>query len=50
MKRKYYQERNEVIRFENQVIISKIAFRMVHGQAYKRFQKLPCIPILVIGH
>lgn len=27
------QERNEVIRFENQVVISKIAFGIVHGQS-----------------
>ncbi len=36
-----YQERNEVIRFENQEVISKIAFGIVHGQSYKGFQKLP---------
>jgi len=30
-KRSYYYEINEVVRFENEVVISKIVFGMVHG-------------------
>jgi hypothetical protein len=34
---------NEIIRLENEVVISKIIFGMVHGQPYKGFHKPPHI-------
>ncbi len=40
----------EVIRLENEVVIFKIVFGMVHGQPYKGFQKIPLIPILITCH
>ncbi len=40
----------EVIRLENEVVIFEIVFKMVHGQPYKGFQKIPLIPILITHH
>jgi hypothetical protein len=42
-KKKIYKKRNEVVRLENEIVIFKIVFGMVHGRPYKGFQKIPHI-------
>jgi hypothetical protein len=34
-----YKERNEVVRLENEVVLFKIVFGMVHGRPCEGFQK-----------
>jgi hypothetical protein len=45
-----YEERNEVIRLENGVVISEIIFGMVHGWPYKEFFKIPHILVSITHH
>jgi hypothetical protein len=45
-----YQKRNELIRVENEVVISKIVFGMVHGQQYKGFQKISNTQVPITCH
>ncbi len=40
----------EVIKLENEIVISKIVFEMVHGQSYKGFQKNSHIPAPIARH
>ncbi len=46
-KRKFYLLKYEVIRLENEVVIFKIVFGIVHGWPYEGFQKIPHIQVLI---
>ncbi len=46
-KGRIYLLKNEVIRLENEVVILKIIFGMVHGWRYEGFQKIPHIQVLI---
>jgi hypothetical protein len=40
---KKVNKKNEVVRLENEIVISEIVIGIVHGQPYKGFQKNPPI-------
>ncbi len=40
-KRKLVLRKNEIDRLENEVVISKIVFGVVHGRPYEGFQNTP---------
>jgi hypothetical protein len=35
------EERNKIVKFENEIVISEIVFGIVHGRPYQGFQKNP---------
>ncbi len=45
-----YQEKNEIIKLQNEVVISEIVFGMVHGRPYKGFETIPHVPIPITCH
>ncbi len=49
-KRSNYEERNEIVKLENETIIFEIVFGTVHGRPYEEFQKILQTPILITRH
>ncbi len=49
-KRKHLFIKNEVIKLENEVVIFKIVFGMLHGWPYEGLQKVPHIQVLITHH
>jgi hypothetical protein len=45
-----YEERNEVFRLENEVVIYEIIFGMVHGWPYKELFEIPHILVSITRH
>jgi hypothetical protein len=43
-------KKNEIVKLENEAIISEIVFVMVLGQPYEEFQKFLQIPIPITHH
>jgi len=41
---------NEIIRLENEVVIYKKIFGMIHAQPYEGFQKIPHIQVSINCH
>jgi hypothetical protein len=35
------EERNKIVKFENEIVISEIVFGIVHGRPYQGFPKNP---------
>jgi hypothetical protein len=45
-----YSKRNEIVRVENEVVISEIVVEMVHDKPYEGFQKIPHILVFITCH
>jgi len=46
----YILRENEIIKFESEIVIFKIAFGMVHGQPYEKFQKHFQFELHIVRH
>ncbi len=49
-KKSNYEERNEIVKLQNEIIIFEIVFGMVNGWPYEEFQNILHIPILITHH
>ncbi len=39
-----------MVKLENEIFISEIVFKIVHGRLYKGFQDIPLLPVPITPH